>query len=280
MVKLCLGTANVGSKYGINKTILTRNKFSKILKVANNNNIINVDTSFEYKNSHTQIKKTLNNKVKLNTKIFLKKKFNFLSIKKKILYFNKNSPARVHSLLLHEQNDALVIKKVELIKKIKAEGIVSKIGVSVYDLSVLKKILKLWTPDIIQIPVNPFNLEFISNKFLQKIKKKNITIFARSIFLQGILTNKTHILTIKNKKNLEDWFKFCELKSIDPVKACLDFCKSIKEIDYLVIGVQNLKELKQIVKFFKQSIKLNSNLIIKRKYKKIDLRKINNGKKN
>ena len=79
---------------------------------------------------------------------------------------------------------------------------------------------------------------------------------------------------------MEDWFKFCELKSIDPVKACLDFCKSIKEIDYLVIGVQNLKELKQIVKFFKQSIKLNSNLIIKRKYKKIDLRKINNGKKN
>ena len=95
-----------------------------------------------------------------------------------------------------------------MIKKLKAQGLVNKIGVSVYDLTVLKKILKLWVPDIIQIPVNPFNIEFISNKFLKKIRKKKILIFARSIFLQGILTRKKYILK-KNKKDLEDWFKFC-----------------------------------------------------------------------
>ena len=39
---------------------------------------------------------------------------------------------------------------------------INKIGVSLYDVPVLLKILKIWTPDIIQIPVNPFNQEFLS----------------------------------------------------------------------------------------------------------------------
>lgn len=273
MVKLCLGTANIGSRYGINQTKLNKNEAIKILNQAIKNNIVNLDTSFEYKSSHTQLKKILNPKIKVNTKIVLSKKTNFELIKNKIINFNKNSPAKIYSLLLHEQNDALVKKKIELIKKLKAQGLVNKIGVSVYDLTVLKKILKLWVPDIIQIPVNPFNLEFISNKFLKKIRKKKILIFARSIFLQGILTRKKYILK-KNKKDLEDWFKFCEFNSIDPVKLCIDFCKSIKEIDYLVIGVQNSEELMQINKYFKMPIKLESNLIIKKNYKKIDLRKI------
>lgn len=273
MVKLCLGTANVGSRYGVNRSKLANNKVLKILKEANKRNIINIDTSFEYKNSHTQLKKILNPKIKVNTKIVLSKKINFELIKNKIINFNKNSQAKIYSLLLHDQNDALIKKKIKLIKKLKTQRLVSKIGVSVYDLSVLKKILKLWVPDMIQIPVNPFNIEFISNKYLKKIKKKKILIFARSIFLQGILTRKRYILT-KNRKDLEDWFNFCELNSIDPVKACIDFCKSIKEIDYLVIGVQNSEELIQINKFFKMPIKLKPNLIIKKNYKKIDLRKI------
>ncbi len=274
MGKLCLGTANVGSKYGINKTKLFKNNFKKILKVADRNNINNIDSSFEYKNSHLQIRKITNNKFKLNTKIIIKKKYNFESIKRRILYFNKHSNTKIYSLLLHDQNEAIVKKNIKLVKKLKADGLVSKIGVSVYDLVVLKKILKIWIPDIIQIPVNPFNREFIFNKFLNKLKRKKIIIFARSIFLQGILTNEKNILDTKNKKEFERWFEFCKLKSVDPVKVCLDFCKSIKEIDYLVIGVQNVKEFKQIVKFFKQPIKTNFNSIIKRNYKKIDLRKI------
>tara|TARA_B100001057_G_scaffold242625_1_gene242957 strand:+ start:15376 stop:16200 length:825 start_codon:yes stop_codon:yes gene_type:complete len=274
MVKLCLGTANVGSKYGIKKFKLSKNKVSNILKIALSEKIHNIDSSFEYKNSHKELSKIINNNFKVNTKTFLKKKNSFSSVKKKILYFNKHSHNKIYSLLLHDQNDALVKQKVRLLKKLKMEGFVNKIGVSVYDLAVLKKILKIWIPDIIQIPVNPFNCEFISNKFLKKLKRKKIIIFARSVFLQGILTNKKNILKNRSKKELEDWFKYCKLKSIDPVKACLDFCKSNKEIDYLVIGVQNVIEFKQIIKFFKQPIKLNLNTIIKKKYSQIDLRKI------
>ena len=274
MVKLCLGTANFGSKYGLSKNKIANNELLKIMHLANKNDLFNIDTSFEYFNSHKKLREIIKKKTNITTKIFLDKKSNFISIKKKIFDFNKNSPAKINSLLLHNQNDALHPKKIELVKRLKTEGVISKIGVSVYDFSILEDILKLWTPDIIQIPVNPFNLDFISSKFLKKIKKKKILIFARSIFLQGLLVKESNILGKKYKKDLKDWFNFCKLKIIHPVKVCLDFCKSIKEIDFLIIGVQDAEELKQIIKFSKQPIKLSSNLIINKKYKKIDLRKI------
>ena len=46
--------------------------------------------------------------------------------------------------------------------------------VSFYDLNVLKNTLKIWTPDIVQIPINPFNLDFISGNFLKKLKSIKI----------------------------------------------------------------------------------------------------------
>lgn len=274
MLKLCLGTANFGFKYGFNKKKITNSELLKIMKIANNNDLYNIDTSFEYFNSHQILRKIVKKKTKITSKIILDKKSDFLSIKNKILDFNKNSPTKINSLLFHNQKDALQIRKVSLLKKLKSEGILRKIGVSVYDFSILKNILNLWTPDIIQIPINPFNLDFISRKFLKRVKSKKILIFVRSIFLQGILVNRSNNLDKKYEKNLNDWFNFCEKKSIHPVKACIDFCKSIKELDCLIIGVQDSEELKQIIKFFKQPLKMNSNLILNKKYKKIDLRKI------
>jgi len=274
MVQLCLGSANFGSKYGLTKKRINKKKITKIINTAKKMNVSNIDTSFEYVNSHQTLKKIINKKININTKIFLKKNYNFHSVKRKILDFNKSSSSKIYSLLLHNQNEALLMRKIKLLKKLKEEKVVSKVGVSVYDLSVLKKIFKLWTSDIVQLPVNPFNTKFISKNFLKLLKKKNITIFARSIFLKGILIKGYEYPNNKFKIDLDDWFKFCATKSVNPAKVCLDFARSIKEIDFLVIGVQDAEELKQIIKFFNQPCKIRSNLILKKKYNKIDLRKI------
>ena len=274
MVKLCLGSANFGTRYGLENKKVSNNTVLNIIKTATQSKINTIDTSFEYLNSHEQIKKFVNKKSNIISKIFFDQNSNFFSIKKKIEDFNQYSVSKINSLLIHNQNDALLIKNINLLKKLKKERVVVHIGVSVYDLDILKNILKLWTPDIIQIPVNPFNRDFVSKIFLSKLKKKRITIFARSIFLQGILIKKYYELDCKYKKDLDDWFRFCNQKSINPVKACIDFCKSIKGIDYIVIGVQDVEELKQIIKYFNQPKNININLILKKNYQKIDLRKI------
>ena len=107
------------------------------------------------------------------------------------------------------------------------------------------------------------------------MKKKKITIFARSIFLQGLLIKKYDILEKKIiKKNLDDWFNTCKKNLINPVKVGLDFCKLINEIDFIIIGVNNLSELKEIIFYFNQDIDKRSRAIVKKKFKKIDLRKL------
>tara|TARA_B100000989_G_scaffold297916_1_gene285231 strand:+ start:1617 stop:2441 length:825 start_codon:yes stop_codon:yes gene_type:complete len=274
MVKLCLGSANFGNKYGFNNKKVNKAHLSKIINTAITNDLLNIDTSFEYFNSHQELKRVISKHMIVNTKIFLNNKTSFISIKKKILNFNKNSPSKIYSLLLHEQKDGLNITKVSLLKRLKEEKIVHKIGVSVYDLHILKNILKLWTPDIVQIPLNPFNREFVSKNFLNDLKKKKIIIFARSIFLKGILIGNNYSLNNRFKKDIDDWFNFCKLKSINPIKACLDFCKSLNSLDFLIIGVQNVSELNQIITFFKQPQNKNLKFINQKKYKKIDLRKI------
>ena len=58
MVKLCLGSANFGSKYGIDNKKLSKDKILKIINTAKNNKIFKIDTSFEYFNSHQNLKKS------------------------------------------------------------------------------------------------------------------------------------------------------------------------------------------------------------------------------
>ena len=109
---------------------------------------------------------------------------------------------------------------------------------------------------------------------MKNLKKKKITIYARSIFLQGLLVNESYCSNFQFHKELNNWFEFCRLKSLHPVKLCIDFCKSINEIDYLIFGVQKVEELKEIIKFFNQPSKNYNDLIFKKNYTKIDLRNI------
>lgn len=274
MVKLCLGSANFGTRYGLANKKINKSNLLPIFNEVSKNKIDTIDTSFEYFDSHQQIKKALAEKMKINTKIFLDNNSSFTSLKKKIDDFNKSSPSIIDCLMFHDQTDGLNIKFIKILKKLKDKNIVKKIGVSVYDYDVLKNILKLWTPDVIQIPVNPFNRDFIKKNLLKNLKKKKITIYARSIFLQGLLVNESYCSNFQFHKELNNWFEFCRLKSLHPVKLCIDFCKSINEIDYLIFGVQKVEELKEIIKFFNQPSKNYNDLIFKKNYTKIDLRNI------
>ena len=274
MSQLCIGTANFGTKYGLDNTKINDIDLFEIIRVANTWNVLTIDTSFEYSNSHDNLNKVINENMVVNSKIFLEQNSCFSTVKKKITDFNKSSPSKIYSLLLHNQNDAIQPEKITLMKKLKSEGVVDKIGASFYDLHVLKNALDIWTPDIVQVPINPFNLDFISGNFLKKLKRKNIKIFARSVFLQGLIVKEFNSIDIKLKKELVKWFNYCKSKSIHPVKGCLDFCKSINEIDFIIVGVQDAEDLKQIIEYYNQPIILNHQIILRKKYKKVDLRKI------
>ena len=52
------------------------------------------------------------------------------------------------------------------------------------------------------------------------------------------------------KSILNKWFVWCSDNNISPVKGCLDFVRFQNKIDYLIIGFNDLNELREIKKNF------------------------------
>ena len=102
-------------------------------------------------------------------------------------------------------------------------------------------------------------------------------IFVRSSFLQGILVGNYRALKIPKKFKLyvKKFDKWCLENNITRLKACLDFVKQFKKIDFIVVGFNNYEQLDQIISNFnkkgtivpKKFITNNLNVIDPRRWK-------------
>lgn len=262
--KLILGAAQFSGTYGFDKTKykLTRKEIKKIFICMKNNGISFLDTSLEYNGVSKKIRLYKTKKLKIITKIKFRnedlKDKNERQIKDivyKRLHLSKKeiNIKYFHSLLIHnfellEPNNQNKLFNVLL--NLKKNKELSKIGFSIYDFKKLKLALKKFRPDIIQCPYNIFDRR-LNDIYLKKIiKKKKISIHVRSIFLQGLLLLDPANLPKKFLKwkikftKWHDWSKKREIKKID---AIFSFLKDNKHIDKIIFGVQDLKQLKEIL---------------------------------
>jgi len=257
-MKLALGSVQFGMNYGIlkNKKI----NFCELKKIKNlsiKSKIGFIDTASSYGNSEALIAKSKLNSLNVITKIKLPKKIKNLKIKNWIdkeinKSLTKLKISKVYAVLIHDYKDVLGIrgkKYLFFLQKFKKKKIISKIGLSIYNPEEIKKIWKFWKPDIIQVPFNVIDNRILSSRWLEILRRFKIKVFARSIFLQGLLINKHDNLKFnkKHKMVLNKFKLWCFKNNISPVKACLHFVKQFKKIDYLIVGFNNHKHLKQII---------------------------------
>ena len=83
----------------------------------------------------------------------------------------------------HKQFDTLLIE----LARLKRQGLVKKIGVSVYNSQQIDYVLDNFSIDLIQLPINILDQRLINDESLVKLKKHNVEIHARSALLQGLL---------------------------------------------------------------------------------------------
>ena len=289
-MKLALGSAQLGMDYGLlNNKKINQKEFKKIEKLVLKSNIKFVDTANSYGDSEKIIGNSSLNKLKIITKIkipILKKKklekWFSVQIKSSLKKLKTN---QIYALLVHDYKDLLGDRGkryLELLIDLKKKNIVKKIGISIYDPKELDLIKRIFKPDIVQAPFNVFDQRLKNSGWLNKLKKSNVEIYARSCFLQGLLLNYSYTNSIKKsfatyKNYLDLWFHWCRINKISSLKACLAFLKQQKNIDYLIIGFDNLNQLKEIVKNFNQKSisipdifnNINLNLIDPRKWYKL-----------
>lgn len=270
--KIIIGTAQFGSNYGVTNKIgeLSFSEIKKIIYEASKQNINFFDTSPTYGDAENKLGRSL----KLNSKIITKitrnddnyfDKDNLRKIEKAFLKsLNNLKVNKVYGLLIHSTED--LNKKnnkilIDFLKSLKKNNIVEKIGVSIYEKKDYRNAIKLFNPDIVQLPISIADQRLLKNNFLSCLKKKNIEIHARSIFLQGLLISKTKILPrslFSFKSYLSNFDKKLKINKLKPIDACLLFINNIKEVDKFIIGFTSLKEFKEILEInYKKRINLN-----------------------
>lgn len=161
----------------------------------------------------------------------------------------------VYGLLLHRAdlltNQSGVDREVWAgLQKLKNQGLVKKIGVSVYSPRELDNIAADYAIDIVQAPLNLIDQELIASGWLDRLKEAGVEVHTRSAFLQGLLLMDR--LEIPEKFSKWDavwdrWQAWQKSEGISALEACLAFPQSIKGVDRVVVGADSAAQLAQII---------------------------------
>ncbi len=260
-MKILIGTAQFNNNYGIhqqNKNFNFKQKFF-LIKYAKKKGIKWIDTAPNYKDAETELGNIGVRDFNIITKLpkiknnILKKNY-LLSKTEESL--SKLKIKKLYGILVHDLKDInnkhreKYIKELKYLKKI---NLVKKVGISLYNINDLQKILKFWKPDLIQVPYNVIDRRLNNKKILKIIKKNKIEIHARSIFLQGLLIKRSKKRKLQ-KWNLlfNRWFSWCKKNKLKPYEAAYLFVKKNKNINKIIIGFDNISQIKKILQIKKR----------------------------
>ena len=186
---------------------------------------------------------------------------------------------KYHTILLHNCKNLNKgqISQIAKINKILINNNYSKyFGVSIYEDKEYYNLKKFIDIDTIQLPFNIVDCSKQKILFIKFLKKKNINLFARSIFLQGLLINDIPKILFQSKtiKKFHQKFDNFTIKNkISKIDACLNFVLNKKYFKSILIGVLSLDELK-IISNVKKSLYFkydDFNFNLSKKYIRPDL---------
>lgn len=266
--RICIGSANFGSNYGYKNLKINKKEILKIFKFLKKKKINYIDTAINYKNSEKVIGK-YNRNFQIITKIPYVPKLEKNPkkwIEKRISESLKNLKSKkLYGVLFHhppykysKKDFFLIIKYLEQLRKKK---IIKKIGISVYTLEELKKCYKIYNFQIVQFPFNIFDNRIVKSRFILSLKKDNVELHARSIFLQGLLLEDSKYFEKKfktHKKKIILFEKWLKKNNLNKLQACLKFAFKSKIIDKFVIGISKYDQITEIIRILKKKITLDS----------------------
>lgn len=270
-MELCLGTVQLGMDYGIAGQKRPSVKDSlKILDYATQNEIKTIDTANSYGTAEDVVGEFLKaNTIRRNKlEIISKLKPNVLDNIEESKYYEvikdnlmvtlrRLGTEYLDGYLLHSSryifNDAII----EALYKVKKDGFVKQIGVSVYEVNEAKKCIERPNIDFMQLPYSIFDQRMLHEGIFDLAKSSNITIHSRSAFIQGLISMKEDdVPEFLNKARpiISKIDKLCEKNNISRIELAISFVKRQSAISRLVFGVDNLSQLKEDIDLFKKNI--------------------------
>jgi aryl-alcohol dehydrogenase-like predicted oxidoreductase len=258
-MKLALGTVQFGLPYGVaNQTgQVSREAARHILAYALESDIDTLDTAIAYGESEAYLGEIGAKKFKIVTKLPTIPE-GVANIDRWVNGQVQASLRRlgvdnVYGLLLHRSHQLTESRGkalAEALLRLKAEGVVGKIGVSVYSPTELEKTIQSCPVDLVQAPFNLLDRRLHTSGWLTRLHDAGIEIHTRSAFLQGLLLLPRKRIPPKFKPwdaLWSRWHEWLEDNSTSAPEACLQFALSFAEIDRVVIGVDSKTQLEELV---------------------------------
>jgi len=248
--KLGLGTVQFGQPYGISNTHgqVSSPEAAAILAKAVQAGIRLLDTAANYGEAEAVLAKLDTTGFRIVSKTIGLKQ----GLGRVVARARQSAAAlRIDTLLVHAAADLLGPDGDALwsaLRQLRDEGVVRKIGISVYVADDPAALAARFRPDVMQLPFSLLDQRLLANGTLARLNALGVEIHARSLFLQGLLFLDTlpeklghagpHLNTIRAR--LRD-------AGATPLAAALGFVLSRPEIAFGLVGVTSATELNEII---------------------------------
>ena len=265
-LRLMLGTVQFGMNYGIaNKTGQpSYDQVRDILACAVEGGVNGLDTAAQYGQSEEMLgcamaELSLIGKLTVVTKIM--PLAGDLSPDRAYGLIEKSVRTSLQRLrlkclpfcLFHREENALYE---EGLWSLKDKGLVRRIGVSVMTPEVALNILRAGWAEAIQIPANLLDHRFERTGVLAEAKAKGVTIFVRSIYMQGLLLlpdteiplGLVDIIPVRRQLQA-----LADEVGMSLRELAVRYALSLSNAQYVLVGVETLPQMQENLKLFSKA---------------------------
>jgi aryl-alcohol dehydrogenase-like predicted oxidoreductase len=164
------------------------------------------------------------------------------------LTMEKLGVEKIQTVLLHNERHVAEYGDVitDIFREIKEEGLVGEFGISFSD----KTHLLDYTADpiytAVQIPMNLLDSAEIRNGSIKKLRDRGVTVYVRSLYLQGLFFKDVNTLPEKLSSVgpiLDELRLVAKNEGISMASLALSYLKDAQGIDSLVIGCETPEQL-------------------------------------
>jgi aryl-alcohol dehydrogenase-like predicted oxidoreductase len=148
--------------------------------------------------------------------------------------------------LLDEGGDRLY----RALQQMKYDGLVQKIGISIYSPRELDALCDHYDFDLVQAPFNLLDRRLIETGWLTRMAKQGTEIHVRSVFLQGLLLMRGDARPKKFSQwdsLWAEWDSWLASSNQSPLQACLRYALAFSEITKVIVGVDSVEQLNEVM---------------------------------
>ncbi len=254
--RIALGTVQFGVAYGVANRgdQVSFDETARILDVAHDAGIDTLDTAVEYGDAETRL-----GEIGVAGWRIVSKLPGLPDEVDDVAGWVESSVAgslerlgvdRLHGLLLHrpgELTGAHGPALGEALLDVRRQGLVEKIGVSVYGPDELDAV---WDDrfDLVQVPFNVFDRRLVTSGWLDRLVEQGVEIHTRSAFLQGLLLMEDWPGYFDRFAGWQEaWVAYCAAEDATLLEASLGFALAQTGIDRVVVGVDTAEQLGEIL---------------------------------